>query len=110
MHSIKQHTAFRFLTIALLFAILLPSAVKLAHAFQNHHHEVCLGQQKAHLHNLDIECEFYKFKVNNTFTLSDFHLKFIAKQNAYKVITHEYDFSSVHQPLHFSLRAPPLLV
>lgn len=110
MHNIKQHIAFKILSIALLFAILIPSAVKLAHVFQDHKHEVCLEQHKTHLHTLDLECEFYKFKVNNTFTLPEFHVEFVLIENSYKVVTREYNFSSSYQQVHFSLRAPPQLI
>jgi len=110
MQNVKQHIVFKVLTFVLAITLLVPSAIKLAHAFENHKHEVCFGHQKTHLHTLDLECEFYKFKVNNTFTLSAFQIEFVLIENSYKVVTHEYNYSSLYQQLHFSLRAPPQLV
>ena len=48
-------------------AVLFPSAVKFAHTFSHHEHEVCDGESAVHFHELDIDCEFFKFKINNTY-------------------------------------------
>ncbi|MDU8886924.1 hypothetical protein RXV94_12190 [Yeosuana sp. MJ-SS3] len=110
MQELKQHIVFKILSIALLITILIPSAVKLAHVFQNHKHEVCLEQHKTHLHTLDLECKFYKFKVNNTFTIPVFNIEIAVLKKEHKPILSHYSFISHFQSLHFSLRAPPQLV
>jgi len=110
MQKLKQHIAFKILSIGLLIVILTPSAVKLAHVFQNHKHEVCLEQHKTHLHSLDLECEFYKFKVNNTFTLPEFNVEIVKIKKEHQPILSQYSFVNDFKPLHFSLRAPPQLV
>jgi len=110
MQTLKQHIAFKILSIVLLVTILTPSAVKLAHVFQNHKHEVCLEQHKTHLHTLDLECEFYKFKVNNTFTIPAFTVEIVVLKKDHKPILSQYSYVSHFKPLHFSLRAPPQLV
>lgn len=110
MQNVKRHIAFKILSILLLVSILTPSVVKLAHVFENHKHEVCLNTQTTHFHTLDLECEFYKFKVNNTFTISTFNIKLVAAKKSQKSINSQYSFTSYYQPLAFSLRGPPLLV
>lgn len=110
MQNVKQHIAFKILSILLLITILTPSVVKLMHVFENHAHEVCIDNQKTHLHTLDLECEFYKFKVNNTFTLPNIKVDFLVLKVDYKLIQSEYSFETNYKPLHFSLRAPPQLV
>ena len=110
MQNVKRHIAFKILSILLLVSILTPSVVKLAHVFENHKHEVCLNAQTTHFHTLDLECEFYKFKVNNTFTISTFNIKLVAAKKSQKPINSQYSFTSYYQPLAFSLRGPPLLV
>lgn len=110
MQKLKQHITFKVLSLVLLLTLLTPSAVKLAHVFQDHKHEVCLEQHKTHLHTLDLECEFYKFKVNNTFTLPEFNVEIVVIKKEHKPILSQYNFASHFKPLHFSLRAPPQLV
>jgi len=110
VQNIKQHIAFKFVSILLLITILTPSAVKLMHVFQDHEHEVCIDNQKTHLHTLDLECEFYKFKVNNTFTLSTYNVEILAIEITHKPIVSQYNFTNYYQPLSFSLRGPPQLI
>ena len=110
MQNAKQHIAFKILSILLLVSILTPSVVKLAHVFENHKHEVCLNAQTTHFHTLDLECEFYKFKVNNNFTFSAFNFEIAATKKVYEPIASQYRFTSYYQPLSFSLRGPPQLV
>ena len=110
MQNVKRHIAFKILSILLLVSILTPSVVKLTHVFENHKHEVCLDAQTTHFHTLDLECEFYKFKVNNTFTFSAFNIEIVATKKAQKPIASQYSFTSYYQPLAFSLRGPPQLV
>jgi len=60
---IKNHIVLNVFAAILTISIVIPSAVKFAHAFENHQHEVCTNFSTTHLHQLDIDCEFYKFKI-----------------------------------------------
>ena len=88
----------------------MPSFVKLAHAFENHKHEVCETPQKSHYHELDLDCEFYKFKLSNAFNFQpeDFSFSIINQisqvDNLYK------SFYNNLQAKHTSLRGPPQLI
>ncbi len=110
MQNIKEHIIFKTLTIVLVISLITPTLVKFAHVFENHKHEVCLSKQQAHLHTLDLECEFYKFKVNNTFTFKVVNFNLLSIVNNHKVYSSQYQFISEYQRLSFALRGPPQLV
>ena len=91
-------------------ALLLPSFVKLTHVFENHKHLVCKKSQKSHFHGFDIDCEFYKFKLNPQTTLIADNFIIANLQDNFKSITSQYHFISDYQRLSFSLRGPPCLI
>ena len=110
MNNIKQHIAFRIATFVLMLAFLLPSAVKFAHIFEYHEHEICHNEFEAHLHTLDVDCDFYKFKLNTNyhFVFEYFELPF--EETFFKINSTSYNFLNNHLQLSFSLRGPPVLV
>ena len=110
MQYIKEHIIFKTLTIVLVISLITPTLVKITHVFEDHKHEVCLGEQLAHLHTLDLECEFYKFKINNTFTFKVLHYNLLSIINNHKTFNSQYQFISEYQRLSFALRGPPQLV
>ena len=107
MNNYKQHISFKIFTLILVASLLLPSAVKLNHAFEDHKHEVCKTNSIDHFHELDLDCEFYKFNKTNQYFITFNHdisefVNIDIKQNfSY------YNFLNSHQPLNFSLRGPP---
>lgn len=109
MQNIKQHIIFRSLSLLLIVLVLTPSVVKLEHAFNHSHHkhEVCLGEPQAHLHTLDVDCEFHKFQLNTVFSLPENNFELLEIQDNHQVINSQYFFISEFQSLHFSLRGPP---
>ena len=107
MHKTQQHIAFKFTTLLLVLTLLMPSAVKFAHIFSHHEHEVCEGESKTHLHTLDVDCTFYKFNLNNQYTFSIQSFNFFVLEDNYQDIFTEYLFLDSFQTLHFSLRGPP---
>ena len=109
MNFLRQHIAFRVLTLIIVVTLLLPSAVKLMHIFEKHQHEVCYGEANSHFHTLDIDCEFYKFKLNIPFTIPENVDVLITYAEILTVPTKDYSFLSEYQRLHFSLRGPPAI-
>lgn len=108
MKTVKNIT-FKLVATILLAAVLLPSAIKLEHVFENHKHEVCLDISTQHFHEIDLECEFYKFKLN-----TDYHTLFnyeetITEALYLQSISTFYFYLNNHQQLPFSLRGPPIL-
>ncbi|WP_431134365.1 hypothetical protein [Psychroserpens mesophilus] len=108
MNTYKQHIAFRIATLAIVICLVLPTVVKFSHIFAHHKHEVCLGENQSHLHEIDVDCEFYKFNLNHQTTLTSFEFSPLEVAKNQQVITSRYFFLSTFQRLHFSLRGPPV--
>ncbi|AUC83645.1 hypothetical protein CW733_03880 [Lacinutrix sp. Bg11-31] len=94
----------------LLFAVVLPSVVKFAHIFENHKHEVCTNPSDSHFHEVEVDCEFYKFKLNTVFAFEAIPSEVIIVENNHKITKSQYHFISDFQRLPFSLRGPPQLI
>lgn len=110
MHILKEHIIFKILSFTLALVLLLPSAIKLSHAFNHYRHEVCLGEKTTHLHKTDLNCKFYDFKLTKNYILSEFNFNTSeAKTPSFKIVS-QYFFLSTYQNLHFSLRGPPSIV
>lgn len=110
MNNYIQHIAFRITTVLLVLFLVLPIATKFSHVFSHHKHEVCLGENQSHFHEIDTDCEFFKFKLNNNFYF-DIHTFSIKKHhisNRLHVVYHTYLKS--HQQLTSYLRGPPSLL
>ena len=110
MNFAKEHIAFKILTIFLVVTLLVPSAVKLAHVFEHHKHEICEGGDSTHIHKVDLDCEFQKFQINNNFALTQLTFEVFKLNENSKIIESQYRFLSNYQRLHFSLRGPPAFV
>lgn len=109
MNLLRQHIIFKVFTLFLVLTLLLPSTVKFMHIFEHHKHEICYGESDAHFHTLDIDCEFYMFKLNVPFTIPEQITHIIAFIEIKQFITTHYSFLSDYQRLHFSLRGPPAI-
>ena len=108
MHKPLKNIVFRSITILIGLVLLAPSVVKLGHAFEDHEHEVCIDNSSAHLHTLDLDCEFYKFNISNPLLLSKFQYEIPLADYFFATNTFGlYNFDYNHQQLYFSLRAPP---
>ncbi len=97
------------LSIALLFALLLPFALKLEHIFEEHNHSICFSKIESHIHQLKDDCDFLNYTINSANSPSNlvFQTKvdsFFAEKNfIYTVV-----FSSSEKTTSF-LRGPPSL-
>ncbi|TVZ59613.1 hypothetical protein NA63_2148 [Flavobacteriaceae bacterium MAR_2010_105] len=108
MHSIKQQFVFKLSALLLVLALTAPSVVKFGHIFDHHKHEVCHGELQSHIHTFDVDCNFYKFKLNNVFTFVNVNFNVPEFPKVNPTIYSKYSFLSQFQRLHFSLRGPPL--
>jgi hypothetical protein len=110
MTKLKAHIGFKISLIILIIALLVPSLVKLAHAFETHKHEVCKTPQKSHYHELNLDCEFYKFKLSNAFYFQ-FQEYIVTPTSLSTIITNFYKSSySNFKVQQVSLRGPPQLI
>lgn len=110
MNSYKQHTVFRIATLLIVVCLILPSVVKFSHVFADHEHEICLGENQSHLHEFDMDCEFYKFNLSHIFYFEtdDFKIDFNVPTQLLNTKYHTYLKS--HQQLSTYLRGPPYLM
>ena len=95
-------------SLTLVICLLIPSGVKLAHVFENHKHEVCTNKSSVHFHSLDLDCEFYKFKIANQLLHTFKNIELINTINNHGITESQYQFISQYQQLQFSLRGPPI--
>lgn len=95
-----------------ILAVLLPSAVKLTHAFNHHNHIVCNDDidHDTHFHASDLDCDFYKFKLTKSqfFTLHKYE-EASKVPHVNEILSYYISYNNYEQPLQF-LRGPPQLV
>lgn len=99
------------ITAALVAAlILLPIIVKFAHTFTHQNHYICFEKHTTHFHNKDLDCEFYKFKLNTKYLTSNKVNTKVIRTTNYKIYSTDYHFVFTYTKPPFSLRAPPHLI
>lgn len=98
------------IVLGLMFLFFAPSVAKFNHLFEDHKHEACHHPKKLHYHEVDIDCEFYKFKLNQEFHFDIVSFELIAntletlkRSTYYQLITDKSNLS-------YSLRGPPVFV
>ncbi|MFC0605752.1 hypothetical protein [Winogradskyella pulchriflava] len=103
---------FKTLAIILVLAVLLPSVVKLTHAFNHHTHEVCNSDSthQTHFHASDLDCDFYKFKLSTQYYTKLSPITLVSINNNFKITASQYEFVSDFQKLQIALRGPPQLI
>ncbi|GAA3625938.1 hypothetical protein GCM10022397_09570 [Flavivirga jejuensis] len=112
MNQIKQHIIFKIATLLLVATFLVPTVVKFHHIFSHHDHEyeVCLGEKSTHLHEIDLDCEFYKFQLNKNFVYTSFNADLFQIPLYHKTSSLTYNYLYNHRRLSLTLRGPPVLV
>lgn len=112
MSQIKQNIIIKISAILIVLAVLLPYSVSLIHHIEHEHehkYELCDNHNETHLHKLENDCDFYKFKINQGYHLSNINNKIVLVKISTKALFESYSFSYNHQNLSFLLRAPPLV-
>lgn len=104
------HIIMNLSAIVLVLVILTPSFLKFAHAFENHKHEVCTNPQTTHFHSLDLDCEFYKFKVQTQAYKEALDFSFLVFNSFNKSVLLNYNFTFKTHFSSFYLRGPPSLI
>ncbi|MBT8266584.1 MAG: hypothetical protein KJO41_10785 [Bacteroidia bacterium] len=96
--------------IVLSMALLMPYAIKIAHAFESHQHEVCTTPQSSHYHQLDWDCEFYKFKLNTQYYSSITPIEITKVVKPCDIVSTIYHFERQAHHFRKSQRGPPVFV
>lgn len=110
MQNAKKHIAFKIVTLMLALAFLIPTAYKFTHIFAHHKHDICKGEKSTHLHEINKDCNFYKFKLSNQYTFTFFNVELISFEEDTVQIVSQYHFLSKFQRLQTTLRGPPSLI
>ena len=110
MEKLKIHILFKSLTLVLVLTLLTPTFVKFNHVFEHHHREICHGENQAHLHTSDVDCEFYKFQLNQLFTIPFYRAEIPLVEDNHLLISSLYQSLGAFQQPHFSLRGPPVSI
>ena len=110
MLQIKEHFASKILVVVLTIVLVIPIFVKLNHIFEDHKHEVCKTPYTKHFHELEIDCEFYDFRLNTEINYSVASVDIPFLREITQSIISQYRFVSNYQQLQFSLRGPPQIV
>ena len=90
--------------------LLLPTYKKFSHLFANHKHDICLGEKASHFHELNADCDLYKFHLNNAYCVFYNDVELLCQEYFNIASGNEYIFLKNHKQLPFSLRGPPILV
>lgn len=105
----KQHIGFKISAFLLVFALLTPIAIKLAHSFE-HKHSTCSNYNSANLHECETDCDFYKYNLKQ-FNIAYHHYSIDWKESQYpEILSETYKYFYNQKQLSFSLRAPPVFV
>lgn len=102
-------TIFKVTAFILALSVLLPSAVKMAHIFTHHSHDVCNNDNKegTHFHQSDLDCDFYKFKINHNQYFVHQNLDDVSQNTKHpELLSHKYLIESRNLLTKF-LRGPP---
>lgn len=91
---------------------MLPAIVKLNHAFTHHTHQVCIddSSQTTHFHQLDLDCDFYKFNLTTQFFFQNKFTVLVSIEENFRISDSQYEFVSNFQKLQTALRGPPQLI
>jgi hypothetical protein len=109
MMSYAKYLLVKTFSAILIFALLLPFAVKLQHIFEDHEHSVCSSKIESHIHQLNDDCDFLNYNINsfnysNNFVYEVVEIPtFLEKNHTYNVA-----FIASHKATFF-LRGPPRL-
>lgn len=96
--------------LCLVASILMPTLVKFSHAFNHHEHEVCAGDYNTHFHALDLDCEFFKFKINKPFSFTTQTLELTSFTKIKKEVSEYYSYHYQSNIVYYSKRGPPSLI
>ncbi|WMI65513.1 hypothetical protein RBH94_15785 [Aestuariibaculum sp. YM273] len=108
--SVRINIIFRTIALLLVISLLKPAVFEFAHLFAHHEHDICKGEKTTHLHKLDTDCDFYKYKVHHQYTFNLFEYRIFTTKKQTPEVVSQYQFLSDYQRLQTALRGPPALI
>lgn len=108
VHFFRTQFFASFTTLLLVLSILAPTVVKISHAIYEHESVACTELGEIHVHEMEFDCDFQKFKLTTQFY--SLPTKFENKIDFVELVKSAdfYTFLSKYQKLHFALRGPPV--
>ncbi len=108
MNNSKQHIAYKFVAFLVIACLVMPAMVKLSHAIHhNHDHVVCIEKDQVHFHNIEYDCEFYKFNINHSLFIEHYEYEVASNPETCTLEIAYYNYLNGHQQLTAFLRGPP---
>src|SRR5690554_1939090 len=95
------------MAIILVAFISLPSILKIKHAITEHQTFVCKEKGKLHIHEVESDCEFYKYHITTHLFPGNLEDAILTRSLKTEKINNFYDFLNKYQKQHFSRRGPP---
>ncbi len=95
-------------TLLLVLCILAPTALKLSHAIYEHESLQCAEPGAVHVHEIELDCDFQKFKLSTQYY--SVPVNFENQAVTVELIKNSdfYTFLNNYQKLPFALRGPPI--
>ena len=110
MISILRQLLLQTLSAFLIYALLLPFAIKLDHVFENHNHAVCNSKVESHIHESELDCDFYDYQINQLSYVPNNAFEDSLREIFVKKNFTDSSAFSFQQEAAFFLRGPPLFV
>ncbi len=93
-----------------MITVLLPFAIQLFHSLENHKHLACDNPDSIHIHNHELDCSVFHYRLNNsTINFSTAEISIDEKYTTEKIIATE-DQNASAKLHHKSPRGPPFLL
>ena len=107
MSWFKEKLLFPLCAVLLVASILSPYAIKIVHGLYEHQETKCISYGELHIHEVELDCDFQKFKLT-----TQFYPVFFDDLNVFRSTSQEqddkhYNFLTKFQQFHFNLRGPP---
>lgn len=107
--SFAKNLLVKSFSAILIFALLVPFAVKLEHIFENHKHSHCTSKIENHIHQLNDDCDFLNFTINS-FNYADNFVYETFSETSFTKKNYTYSIAFISsQKATFFLRGPPSL-
>lgn len=106
--NVKKEIFKIILAATFSLALLLPTAVKFAHTFENHDHEVCTDFT-VHIHKTQLDCSICDFHFSIFSFETQNHPEFSILNSFHKTETIYLLPDFTLNEIHYFLRGPPLL-
>ncbi len=103
----KKHCIASSLAILVVFSLGLPSLTAWSHAFSDHQDQKCTDSTTLHVHKVEGDCAFIKFKPAPQFYFTFSEPRMYVSELITCVIRASYRFVPIFKSMHFLLRGPP---